>query len=543
LPLLLLAAVLALGCSIRLVGLDRAPLRNDELNHYYVARALQRGDHPVLPSGEWYVRGLDYTRAASISLDHVTPIERAVRLPSALFGCAGLVLFAILVWSMAGPWPAVYATLLFALYPQLIYQSRSGRFYTLQFLFGLIAFYAGWRALSGTKKPGNAHQRFLHDWGWTALTIAGFALAARVQVVSLSGMAAWGVAVLAVAYAHTRSCGRSALRWSVPLQLTVLGITAGVLLLATRPDAASQMLVRAISIPYWARTTGLQDANYVGLIATNQPVLVFTGALALYWVTRRRRALGLYLLAWFGVPLMLQSMLPWKHERFILLALPALFVAVAIAATELLATVHRFIHEHVARRRLRRPFPALAASTAVIVIALGVLRPTPAFTRAVWPFVRRPVTGWNETLAKARALPGGQHIPIAHSLPLPALHYWGRLDFTINEGAREQWLTSERKQESLGVVEPGGYVMLPQGSPDMYTGAPVLSTPAAIRARYQSAGAVLIGIDARTMQFDGVRSDLYQTLQLEAEELCQGRCGPMLLFHWRFGVDEDPEEG
>ncbi len=62
---------------------------------------------------------------------------------------------------------------------------------------------------------------------------------------------------------------------------------------------------------------------------------------------------------------------------------------------------------------------------------------------------------------------------------------------------------------------------------------PVLSSPDAIRAAYRDQGSVLIGLDGRTLGADGIRPELYRVLVDEAEELCRGACGPMLLFHWR----------
>jgi hypothetical protein len=543
LPLLLLAVVLGIGSLIRLVGLERAPLRDDELNHYYVARSIQRGEAPALPSGEWYLRGLEYSQAVRFSLDHVQPVERAVRLPSALLGCVALFLFAGIAWSMAGAWAAVFATLLLALYPEMIFQSRSGRFYTMQLVFGLLAFYAGWQVLAGSLHAKRRAVDVARQWGWSALAIGGFALAARIQVTTLSVALAWGIALAAVAFMDLRKWGSAAARWSVPLQLTLLGVLGSAALLVARPDTLTQVAVRALSVPYWAETLGSDPAFYGVLIALNLPLLVIGGAASLYYVARQQRALGLYLVLWFGLPFVIHSVLPWRGHRFILLALPALCLAVGIAVTRLLSVVRVRVAAILTQRRSRPPVATFAANAAAAVLALVAVVPTPAFSRALSPVAADQVIGWRESLEFANAVREHEAIPLGHARSLPALHYWGQLDFTVNEGLRQQWLTAERKRSELRAAEPDGYTWRPMGSPDLYTGAPVLTTPQAIRTYFRDVGSVLIGLDSRSMVRNGVRSELAYVLEAEATELCQGRCGHMLLFHWRFADDGFPEEG
>ena len=543
LPLLLLAVVLGIGSFVRLVDLERVPLRDDELNHYYVASSIQRGDAPALPSGEWYLRGIEYSHAVRFSLDHIQPVERAVRLPSALLGCAALILFAGIAWSLAGAWAAVFATLLLSLYPEMIFQSRSGRFYTMQLCFGLLAFFAGWSVLARSLQEERSAAHSARQWGWSALAIGGLALAARIQVTTLSVAAAWGLAVAAVGFMDLRRWGSAAARRSVPLQLTVVGVLGGAALLMARPDTLTHLGVRAVSVPYWAETLASRPTFYVTLIALNLPILVIGGAASLYYVARQQRALGLYLLVWFGVPFVLHSLLPWRGQRFIVLALPALLLAVGIAAARLLSVLHARIAAVLIQRRFHPRFAAFAAHAAVILAALLAVAPTPALSRVLSPADAQVTTAWRESLAIANAVRQHDGVPLGHTRSLPALHYWGRLDFTVNEGLRQQWLTADRMRSQLGTFGRGGYAWLPMGDPDMYTGAPVLTTPDAIRTFYRGAGSVLIGLDSPSMIQNGVRSELAEVLIAEATELCQGRCGPMLLFHWRFADYDVPEEG
>jgi hypothetical protein len=204
-----------------------------------------------------------------------------------------------------------------------------------------------------------------------------------------------------------------------------------------------------------------------------------------------------------------------------------------MAVSGLLLAVHARLSAWLGERRLVAPYPGIAAGVAVAAFGLSLLAPTPAFTRALWPLETFAVAGWSETMAIVASQPAGRPVPVAHARPLLALHYWGTLDFTVAEASRQQWLTRERKRSRLGIDEPAGWVWLPMGAPDPRAGVPVLSSPDAIRAAYRDAGEVLIGLDGRTLDEDGVRAELYRVLVDEAEELCRGGCGPMLLFRWR----------
>jgi hypothetical protein len=156
----------------------------------------------------------------------------------------------------------------------------------------------------------------------------------------------------------------------------------------------------------------------------------------------------------------------------------------------------------------------------------------PALLAAVRAAGASPPAEWSESRALLLAMPAAGRLPIGHANSLPALHYWGRLDFTVNEGLRERWLSSHERARH-GLPDGIGYVQLPMGSPDMYTGAPVLSSPDAIRTHFASAGGVLIGVDPDRVVLEGVQAELLKVLREEATELCNGRCGRMLLFHWR----------
>jgi hypothetical protein len=528
-----LAAVLALGCAVRFIALDVAPLHNNELNHYYVARALQSGGQPVLPSGEWYARGLEYSRIVAFALPRFQPAELAVRLPAAVFGSLCIVVFAFMAWRMARPYAALYATLLFAVFPPFVELSRFGRFYTLQMLFGLVAMFAGWQALRDVPDGEWSRRTLLSQWGWIGLAGAALGMAAHIQIVTLSVGLGLAAALAVRAGRDARSFGWHALRQSMAVQLLLLSLFVAAAVFALAPDLVDRLTARAREVPFWVRSGGENVASYFGFIAGSMPLLAVGGAAAMYWIIRRYGMLGLYLTLWFGVPFLVHCMLPWKAGRFIVLALPALLIAVAMASADLLAGSATLLSSRSRAARTANAERSPAVRLAVVVVALAAVTPVPVQRIAMWLNVQ-PEEGWRESLAIARALPGVPSIPIGHTLPLPALHYWGDLDFTINEGLREQWLTTERRRAVLGVEGPAGYAWLPMGSPDFYTGRPVLTDAQSIRNHFAAAGEVLIGLHTEGPIL-GIDEGLRAALASEAQELCRGRCGPMVLYHWQFG--------
>lgn len=539
LALLTLAAILALGCAIRFVGLASAPLHNNELNHYYVARSLRSGGLPLLPSGEWYGRGLEFSRIVALGLGTLRPAELAVRLPAAVFGCLALLMFAIIAWRMARPYAALYATMLFAIFPPFVEVSRFGRFYTLQLLVGLVAMFAGWQALRDRPVKKRDKWRLAREWGWMLLAGIALAFAARLQVVTLSIVLGLAAATGVRSVAHVRATGWRVLAGSMPVQVLLLSILGAVVTLLIVPDLPEQLAIRMRSVPVWARSGGENVPSYFVFLLGSLPVLAVGGGAALFWMFRRYGAMGMFLALWFLVPFVVHSQLPWRAGRFILLAVPALILAVAIAGADLLGAFVRAVREGLARLRLSPATAGAISSLAAVILAIAAITPIPGVRIAGW-LRNDESAGWRESLEIVRSLPGVASIPLGHSLPLPALHYWGGLDFTINETLREQWLSREEKRNVLGVDEPDGYAWLPMGAPDMYTGHPVLSTVDAIRSKFAATGQVLIGLHSDAPLL-GIDAQLRQTLRAEATELCKGRCGPMLLYHWTFGPVAAPE--
>lgn len=532
--LAVLLLVLLAGSYVRLVHLGRADFHTDELYQYYVAESIDEGEGPRLPSGQVYTRGIDVTHMVRYSVDLFGSSEWAVRLPNAAMGVLGLLIFAAALWAIGGPWVAVWGTLFLSIYPDAITESRALRFYTFQLVFGLIALYTGWRALAsaGSREPAD-RTMVIRQWLWMAATLVAFLIAARAQVTTYSVAAGWGLCVALAAAADMIARGWRAWRRSVPLQLTALGIAGAALVLLARPGLVERLWARSQSVPRWAlfHEGTLHPLSYYYSLSDNFPILVSLLPLIFLAAILRKPRLGMYLAVWFAVPMFLHSFVfAWKGGRFVLLAMPALYAAAGIAAAWGASALYTLVKGAVARAGLNPRFRNPAAYTAVAIVSLALIVTTPAFNDALEvPFSEPTPTGqrWTTTAGIIRSNPELLDVPTGHTAALRALYYWPRLDFVI----RINGLERDTYQTEDGTWKVEYY---PMGTPEYKAGRPVLTTPGAIREHFAQAGSVLLGYDVGSVENDNIDPRLIERLRTEAEELCQGRCGTMRLYHWRF---------
>ena len=529
-----LALVLLAGSYIRVVNLGDSDFGDDELFQFYVAESLERGEGPRLPSGREYLRGIDVSRLVQLSVRHLGPTHVAVRLPSTIFGILGLFLFAGILWTLGGPWVAVWGSLLLAIDPETLIQSRELRFYTYQMIFGLIALYFGWRTLrqAGARETPE-HTTVVRQWVWAGITILSLLLAARIQVVSLSVAAGWGVCVAIAAAADVLARGWASWRRSVPVQLVAIGLVGAVLALLIRPDLVAEGIARSQTVPRWAIYGGeLQRLDYYYRLEGTFPVLLSLLPLIFVVVTLRNPRLGVYLATWFAVPMLLHSLaFPWKGQRFVLLAMPALFAAAAIAAAWGSTALCKLVRRTAARWRLPSHLRKPVANATVAAVSLGLIITTPAFhqmRKTVRPSTSPANSQWTRTAEILRSRPDLAQVPIGTGYALHGLYYWDRLDFVVRINGLER--STYRTADGKWVVEYN-----PMGSPEYKAGRPVLTTPEAIRERFADAGSVLIAFSAGSVEAKNIEPSLYEVLEKEAEDLCRGRCGRTKLYHWKFG--------
>jgi len=527
-PLLALVLVVLTSGYLRLSDLGRDELRADELYQYWAAQGLNRGDGPVLPSGERYARGLDVTRLIAITTSRSSSQELAARLPSALFGVLNVVLFALIAWRMAGPWAAVAATLLLGVYPEAVFQSRFTRFYTYQLNFGLIGLYAGWQLVrrSGLATAVTLRQR-LGGLAWAGVAAVALLLAARVQVTALTIASGLAVAVALAAAADLRARDRRAWRDSVPLHLTIMGLAGAAALLVADPALVERLVSQAGEVPAWRRRLGPSPrSSYARWLVDAFPLLLPASPLLATFAARRNLRLTSYLLTWFGVPFLIHSLaLPFKQERFIFLAVPALLLVIGMGVVAVFeagyAVAVRFASARGpgGRQLVTRAF-ALAA-----VLGGGAVA-----ARTLVAIEREGLQGrgtrWRAAAAVIRAFPGSDTIPVGSTEALRSLLYLHRADFSVRFDELE-------KASRTASGKRGPTRWHPEGANDRYAGVPVFVTPDAIERRFADRGGVLVvrnTLDVGDMTAEPVRN----VLRRQAVELCQGRCGTTRVYYWRF---------
>lgn len=527
LPVVLISLIIVFGAWVRTANLGALEFNNDELYHYYAAQSLSEGRGPELPSGMEYRRGLDVTRMVAVSNRHFAPPEFATRVPSSFFGVVSLVLMAAVAWAIGGAWAAVWATLLLAIYPEAVTQSRQTRFYTYQLAIMLVALYAGWRLVQAAGRKSAPDNRELQvEWLWAAILGAALALAVRVQLTTLSVAVGIGLALAIVAIIDLHSWGRVAWRRSVPVALVTAVAVGALAIVVLRPEFVNSLIGVAHSVPVWAGgRPGNPLAYYYGLSDTF-PLLLALAPLIFLSVAWRNAGLAAYLFLWFAVPLVLHSFLfAWKGERFVITAMPGLFIATAMAATACSGTLLRSLRAWLERARVS-PRPARNGSALLLgLVAFFAIVTTPAFNLA-----RKAPTGqltvqrhdWTTLGRLIREYDGGQQVPVGSSEAISALFYWERVDFAVNRGALEF------KMETRSM-----------GAPDAYTGIPVFVTPESIRERFRDHPFVLIGIDRVRWEHNTLERSLLNALIEEGEELCQGRCRNMLLYRWPLQSTEE----
>ena len=534
-PLLVLALIVAWGCYLRFAHLGLNTLASDEMNHYFVGESLRTTGEPLLPSGHRYTRGFEYSALVAAALPRFNPMEKAVRFPSAVIGSIGIIVFALIAWRITGPWPAVLATLLMVMYPEALRLSRFGRFYTLQLLAGLVGLYASWQLLRAPLNlEGLNLRRLRRDWGWAALAACSLGYAATIQLTTLSVVVGLGLMIAIVGMRDLGVYGKAAWRWSVPWQLTAVVGIGFLLVFALRFEVVSDLFRTALTKPMWARLSVEGPgpiSSYYRALSQEFPLVVSFSPLIFLVVLLQHRRLGGLLLCWFAVPMLLHSLVfPWKSERYVILAIPALLMAAGVAVATGAAALNNYLTDRLGERgALARQGRRLAILVTVFIVIAAVIT-TPAFNISRRMPTKQQSYGWQESIAIMESDPALATLPIGSAQPLVALHYWGRLDFTVQRALLESW----RRDSVTGDFERP-YIMKRMGAPDVYAGRPTLTTAQAIRGAFASRGSVIIGIDQKYLTHNNIEPSLREALTHEARELCENRCGSMRLYHWTFG--------
>lgn len=519
-PSLALALAFVATGFVIFANLGAATLDVDEVFQIFAARSLNEGHGPRLPSGVVYDRGVTVTHLVAASLDAFGDSELTARLPTAVFGMLSLAAFAGGLWWLAGPYAAVWGVLLLGFFPEFVYQSRHLRFYTYTLFFSILAMFTGWQALRPRDQPGaSPSPHWRREWGWSLLTVALLLVAVRAQVVTLSVLVGFGVAVAAAGLDDVRRRRSRAIRESGFLQMTLVGLVGMIVVLLIHPAMVGDLWERSQFVAPWTEGAvgDIPQLAYYYMLAGAVPALLALAPVAFVVLALRRSRLAAYLAIWVGVPLLLHSLVfPWKGARFVLAALPGLFAAVAIAAawgsTRLKEAVQEWsaslLASDAARRGLAGAVVALAGLFAVVV--------SPGVQQS-WDMIG--AGGAMESRRLADLVSGDPELralPVGAVQPFHTLYYAEKLDFTV--APREP--SEERKEP----VDTDG-----DGEPDYWmnrAGVPVLTTPESIDRHFNGQAVLIVTGGGRR-----VHPELRASLQAFGSELCEGRCGPFELYY------------
>jgi hypothetical protein len=539
LALLTLLLVLLAGSWVRVDRLGAREFWTDELNHVFAARALNNGEGPLLPSGEAYPRGLVMTRMIAAMDGRTDDPERDARLPSALFGIVGLLLIAGLGWRLGGPWTAVWATALLAIYPEAIEQSQNARFYTYQMALGMLALGAGWFA---TRPPDPAQLGSARDlatrWGGVVVAALAFALGYQVQPTTLAVAAAFAVWCTALGISALVQRRAQGVKVSVPLQV---GLAGAVLLLALLVSGRAgpmleQWMSRASWRASWVTDSAQTKTYYFYLInSTLGWGMAFLPVAALV-AFRRAPRLTLYLLTWFVVPLALHSLLlEWKGARYFLLPVPALLLLLGLGASELFGMLRAYTEETFAPAL--RGWARGAAAVAVMGAGGWAVITLPAFSELrARVGTKTPSLDWTLTGQILDSLAVADSLPIGSTDPLMSMYFWKRVDVGIQPPLMDYAVSAS---PSHPVPR---YAPKLEGLPhDYYTGLPLILSPDSLRAAYGAHGGIILGVDPVYATF--THPELRIVLDQEGVDLCADRCGRLQLYLWRFPVDSGVQRG
>jgi hypothetical protein len=532
----LVGLIILFGTWLRVVDLGEANFHGDELDLVYAAESLAQGDPPLLPSGSLYERALDFTRVVKLSITSLGTSEATARLPAAAFGAASLVLITVLAWVTAGPWAAVWACLLLAVYPEALKESRRTRFYSYQLFYVLLGLIFGWYvlrdALSGKRSPDRGLKADL-TWKWLALggLALAFLLATRVQLTTLSVVTAWIVCCGLIGISDLRTLGRRAWKTSVPLQLATLAVAAGVAVIIARPGLIQSLWRESQHVPLWAGSEPGSVKAYYWHLLDVYPVLSFIAPVAFLFVAARNRVLALFLFVWFAVPLGLHTFVfAWKGPRFIIAAMPAMLIALAILAASICGALYRAV-KRTGRLEAHARLRVVTASLAVAVFAAGITLSSRSFRRSVEiPPSYQPLD-WVAAQGIMDSLRIGLSVPKGTSMSLPALYYWREVDFTVGT-------------DSVATLEPwpGDSISGSDPAPihrESYGGLPILAEPEQIWEAYAPTDTIVIAVDIGKWQDDNIAAALKTALEEEAVEMCRGRCLDLRLYVWSRPVEAD----
>ena len=437
----ILLGVIIGGAYLRLANLNGQSFWVDEMNHVVAAQALLKGNGPVFPSGLPYHRSLLFTKliAGSFSLFGVS--EFSARLPGAIFGVLSIpFMFFVATRMLRHVGVGLVAAFLQAFTPFNIGWSRVSRMYAIFQFFFLLAAYAIYEGLEGTRKKP-IRQRLLAAWKidlpWLLVGAIALGMATYLQVLSgvlLPGLLFFFILMI---FGVLLAAGMKQALTSKYVFFLILSLLGMFGIAQFAPDILIQAREAMMFSPNWAKYDYVQNPFYYLWFLTSNLYFTITAFFLIGVVVAiaELRKAAAYLLALFIVPLaLLSSLFVLKVERYIFHLFPFYLLIAAYGAVRLfefaLATVKKAWQQH----SLRMPKLATAAVVTVFFVILGAsdwLR----FARKI-PSLHAGTNGavtieeWNDACTFVR----NQHVdgqPVISTLPIAVYHYLGRVDYFL----------------------------------------------------------------------------------------------------------------
>ncbi len=413
----------------------------DELNHVVAAQALLQGQDAVFPSGLPYHRSLFFTKLVSYSFAVFGVSEFSARLPAAIFGVLSIpLMFLVATRLFRHAGVGLVAAFLQAFTPFNIGWSRVTRMYALFQFFFLLAAYAIYEGVEGTREKKSGI-RLLQAWNldifWLIIAALALAVATYLQVLSGVILPALLLFFGLMISGALLSRGEKGARISKYVALLVLSLAGVAGIAAFAPGIITQAREAMQFSPNWANYDYVQNPFYYFwfLISNFYFTIAAFFLIGTVIAVAELRKAAIYLLLIFIVPLgLLSTLFVLKVERYMFHLFPFYLLIAAFGAVRLFEYAVELGKARLHQAPWRSP---KLAPVMVILVFLGILGASDwlRFARKI-PSLRAGTNGavtleeWSEACAFVRQeFSAGQ--PVLSTLPVAVYHYLGHVDYML----------------------------------------------------------------------------------------------------------------
>lgn len=430
------AALLALfAAAWRLPGMVQE-WAGDELYQALAARQYLVDGTLSIAGGEPYERGRALTLLVAALYRTLGESALVARLPALVCGSLAVALLFLWLRAYGERLAAWVAAVLFAIDPQSVQHSQMLRFYTPQlllFLSGAVCV----DAVAGRRRGP------LPTCALGLAALASLYAAYQMQMVTAIGIA--GLGVFAAVAAGPDLAANARAGW--PGRVLLLGVFAGCAVAAAalaRSGFFGDVAHFTSYVDFWAREWEKDHGYYAGKLLDAWPGLWAGFAVAALLAASRQLRPTLLSLSVFGTAFAVQSLLPWKAQRYLFYAMPFFFAVIGLAIARVAGPLAELVGALLDRSAALRERPGLsrALRDAVLAGVVGFAALShPALIRSARgllldPTLRHPGQGdislsWSRAAAVLRPLAEEAGTVVATD-DLKALYYLGRLDYVLD---------------------------------------------------------------------------------------------------------------